>query len=74
MPIYEYRCSKCKKEFEVLVFRATEKVQCKFCGSKKIKKMLSSFGIGGNSSISGNSSNIGKSCTGCSGGSCSSCH
>lgn len=74
MPIYEYKCSKCKKEFEVLIFNLSEKVECKFCGSKKVKRMFSTFGIGGKDSSSGNSKGDGSSCGGCSGGSCSTCH
>ncbi len=73
MPVYEYECGKCKKSFEVLVFNLSEKVQCKFCGSKKIKKLLSSFGISMGSKAQVTQNN-GSSCGGCSGGSCSTCH
>lgn len=73
MPVYEYECRKCKKDFDVLIFNLSEKVQCKFCGSKKVKKMLSSFSVGSGSK-SDVSKNNGSSCGGCSGGSCSTCH
>jgi len=44
MPLYEYKCEKCKFEFEELVFNKKENliVDCKRCGAKANKK-LSSF-------------------------------
>ena len=39
MPIYEYRCRGCGKEFEALV-RATDTPACE-CGSKDLEKKLS---------------------------------
>lgn len=49
MPIYEYKCSKCFAVFEVLV-RGDEKPACPECGSKRLKKLVSSFGVGGEGS------------------------
>lgn len=45
MPIYEYRCGKCGNEFESFVWslREAESVECPRCGSKDVKKLLSSF-------------------------------
>ena len=45
MPIYEYRCNQCKKEFQRLFLNAKEisEVKCKFCKSNNITKLLSSF-------------------------------
>jgi putative FmdB family regulatory protein len=43
MPIYEYRCNTCGKEFEQLVNRG-EETRCKHCGSKDLKKLLSVVG------------------------------
>ncbi|MDO4583763.1 MAG: zinc ribbon domain-containing protein [Planctomycetia bacterium] len=40
MPIYEYRCEKCGKEFEELV-RGKEKPHCPACGSEELGKKLS---------------------------------
>jgi putative FmdB family regulatory protein len=60
MPIYEFVCSECKKPFEELVFssNAVEKVVCPDCGSKQIKRKLSTFAskISGGSSLSMSSS------------------
>jgi len=40
MPIFEYRCDSCGKEFEELVFGAT-KVSCPACRSAKLTKQFS---------------------------------
>lgn len=40
MPIYEYRCRKCRTEFELLV-RASTVVACESCGSADLEKLLS---------------------------------
>lgn len=47
MPIYEYHCAACRKEFEYLVMSASETVACEACGSKKVEKKFSTFGVGG---------------------------
>jgi len=45
MPIYEYRCKHCKKEFSELLLRMNDSrpIQCKFCQSKNVARVLSSF-------------------------------
>ena len=47
MPIYEYRCNQCKKEFGQLFLNAREirRVKCKFCNSSNLTKLLSSFRV-----------------------------
>jgi len=54
MPIYEYICKKCNKPFAVLQKVGTEEkdTACSTCGSKNVKKLLSSFSC---SSADGNS-------------------
>ena len=42
MPIYEYKCLECKKEFEVIVPLNTD-VICSTCGSSNLKKLVSGF-------------------------------
>jgi putative FmdB family regulatory protein len=67
MPIYEFKCNQCNTQFEQLCrldWQGT--VACPACGSKDLAKALSAFcspGSGG-----------GKSCAGCAGGNCGSCH
>lgn len=45
MPIYEYICNNCKGEFVLLqkVGASEKDTECPKCGSKDIKKKLSSF-------------------------------
>lgn len=80
MPIYEYKCEKCGKEFEELVFGSDEEVECTACGSTKTSRLMSccrhkSGGGGGGLDMAGPapSSGGGSGCSGCSGGDCSSC-
>jgi len=42
MPIYEYVCADCAREFEELV-RGDEAVVCPLCGSARAAKKLSTF-------------------------------
>ena len=45
MPIYEYRCKACGKEFETLVRNAGDEKElvCPKCGSKDVGRQLSVF-------------------------------
>ena len=43
MPIYEYCCESCGREFEILVMGSGEEVDCPHCQSQKVKRMLSCF-------------------------------
>ncbi|MEJ2184119.1 MAG: zinc ribbon domain-containing protein [Nitrospirota bacterium] len=44
MPIYEYICNACRKEFSILsVSAARTKAVCPHCGSVEVTKKLSSF-------------------------------
>lgn len=47
MPIYEYRCKKCKKLSSFLLLRITEELdpQCKYCGSKDVAKVISRVAV-----------------------------
>ena len=42
MPMYEYACQQCGKEFETLV-RSDTVPRCPSCSSTELKKMLSVF-------------------------------
>ncbi len=51
MPIYEFVCRACDRTFETLVRLGREgEVVCPSCGGREIRKLLSSFGIGGGAS------------------------
>ncbi|MDP6525733.1 MAG: zinc ribbon domain-containing protein [Kiritimatiellia bacterium] len=46
MPIYEYGCSKCGHEFEVLIRKESDfPTRCPGCGKGKPAKMFSSFAV-----------------------------
>ena len=40
MPIYEYTCSGCSKDFELLI-RGTEVARCPTCGNSRIARQIS---------------------------------
>ncbi len=46
MPLYEFECSDCGKEFEVLVLESDETIRCVSCDSDNIGKQFSTFGLG----------------------------
>ena len=54
MPIYEYRCNKCDKCFEQLVFPSDDphSLECPSCGEKDVSRLVSAFSCA--SSESGN--------------------
>lgn len=60
MPIYEYHCENCGRDFDLFVRSATKRSEpeCPHCGSTKVKKAVSLFGVGG----AGGSTNTGASC------------
>ena len=66
MPIFEFRCEKCKKTFETIVFGSQE-ISCPKCKSKKVKKLMSAFS---HSSEGKFSSSQGSGCGSCSATSC----
>lgn len=47
MPIYEYRCNRCQKIFSCLFLnqKETAQAECKFCHTKDLTRLLSSFSV-----------------------------
>ena len=45
MPMYEFLCGSCEKDFETIVSsaQAADEVECPECGSQKVHKKLSLF-------------------------------
>ena len=43
MPIYEFRCLKCKEDFETIVFGSNDKVTCPHCNGDKLERLMSSL-------------------------------
>ncbi len=78
MPIYEYQCCNCSEQFERLVFRSDEAVNCPKCESSNVQKMMSVCGFksGGDkgAASSRGASTASSGCAGCAGGSCATCH
>ena len=72
MPLYDYKCQECGLEFELLVMGG-DKPRCTACNSPKLDKLMSGFSVRGGAKETGGRSSAGG-CSGCSGGSCSTCH
>ncbi|MGD8406195.1 MAG: zinc ribbon domain-containing protein [Anaerolineales bacterium] len=71
MPIYEYICLDCKKEYEILrsYNESDQPLACDECGGENVKRKLSVFfAQSGGSTISGAGG-----CNSCAGGNCGSC-
>ncbi|MDZ4197751.1 MAG: zinc ribbon domain-containing protein [Kiritimatiellia bacterium] len=43
MPLFEYRCQTCGKDFEALLRSGPETAACPSCGGQKVVKQLSVF-------------------------------
>jgi putative FmdB family regulatory protein len=48
MPVYEYRCEECSEGFELFVRSPSRQADpvCPKCGSRRVKKAVSLFGVG----------------------------
>jgi putative FmdB family regulatory protein len=48
MPLYEYRCTSCKKRVTILTLRASEAVDavCDKCGARTLERLMSRFATG----------------------------
>jgi putative FmdB family regulatory protein len=46
MPLYEYRCRKCSRRFETLVY-GQEKPSCPKCQGRDLEKLWSAFAVAG---------------------------
>jgi putative FmdB family regulatory protein len=47
MPIYEYRCKQCGREFSELLLNPKDisKVRCRYCHGRNLTKLVSSFSV-----------------------------
>ena len=45
MPIYEYRCSHCANEFELLILHNSAAPACPSCDSGEVERLLSGFAV-----------------------------
>ena len=73
MPIYEYHCEKCDRDFEYLVF-GNDNPYCPNCSSKKVSRLMSICGfVSKGSSGQTVKSAASSSCSGCAASSCAGC-
>jgi len=76
MPIYEYKCNACGKNFETLVMGKTTP-ECPSCDSKNLSRLMSACGfVSKSSGPSGETTSKSagtSSCGSCASSSCSSC-
>jgi len=73
MPLYEYNCLDCGKDFDVLrpYKDSDKKIDCVYCsGDRTLRKLSVFFAQSAGKIVAGNQ---GSGCAGCSGGSCSGC-
>lgn len=73
MPMYEFTCQQCEKDFEELVFSDDEVVECPSCRSTTVMRKISAFAFKSGGKFVPAS---GSSCAGCTPGpgGCSGCH
>jgi putative FmdB family regulatory protein len=47
MPIYEYHCNECNREFSELLLnsKGAGKVRCKYCKGRSLNRLVSSFSV-----------------------------
>ena len=45
MPLFEYRCTACQSEFELLIRTGSPEPACPSCHSTAIERMLSMFAV-----------------------------
>lgn len=74
MPIYEYHCEQCDKNFECLVF-GSETPNCPSCHSTNINKLMSACGFmsKGGDGQTVKTAAADSSCGGCAATSCAGC-
>ena len=76
MPIYEYNCSNCNKNFEALIL-SSDIPECPLCKSTNVVKQMSMCGfvskgaIGSTETVKSSASS--SACSGCTTSNCSSC-
>jgi putative FmdB family regulatory protein len=69
MPIFEYHCDECDKDFEILVL-GNQEISCPGCTGKNVRKLLSTFSHKSEGEFS---STRGSSCSSCAATSCATC-
>jgi len=73
MPLFDFVCHACGKEFEVLLM-GDDRPVCPHCQSRDLEKKMSAFAVRTKGSDGSTSAGGGSRCSGCAGGSCATCH
>ena len=73
MPIYEYRCQGCGKDFEKYLPRVASAAVCPNCASSEVARKLSVFGMKTDGTLIPSGASAAMSGGGCCGGGCG-CH
>jgi putative FmdB family regulatory protein len=71
MPIYEFECLKCHREFEELVIGEARGIRCPECRDSEVKKLMSAAAFKCDERMTTTASAGG--CSGCASHSCGSC-
>lgn len=45
MPIYEYRCCTCGRQFEAVILPKSDPASCPECGSANLERLISQFAV-----------------------------
>ena len=69
MPLYDYHCPACSRDFELLVLGG-DVPECPGCKSRKVERRMSVPARSGSASASPDFSRLGPPAGGCCGGSC----
>ena len=50
MPLYEYRCLGCGRQFELLILKDSPEVACPSCSGATVERMFSTFAVSSDAS------------------------
>lgn len=75
MPLFEFKCKVCHRNFEELIRNEADfqALKCPHCSSKDVEKLLSPFGFSCGSSIVTSVSSGSSACSTCTARSCDTC-
>jgi putative FmdB family regulatory protein len=73
MPLFDFVCRACGKEFETLVM-GSDRPACPRCAGTELEKQMSTFAFRSKGEGERTVTGAGSKCSGCAGGSCGTCH
>ena len=54
MPIFEYQCLECSQPFEFFQLKGEAEVECPACGSRRVERQISLYGMSSDTSRAAN--------------------